>query len=1114
MSYDHLRILQYNIRHGKESNIIPLLEDTRIHEFDILAIQEPWRNKYSPTSYCPSRLPFYLAYPPLEETRVCFYINKRLHPDSWTVTNHSEDIQTLTIRYGEEQRPLRIHNVYNPSPQSYTSLAEGTLTALSEQLRHSTTENIVIGDFNLHHPLWNGPSRPTCHAAADILLDIARTHSLELTTPEGTVTWKARGTHSTIDLTFVTSTLENRVLRCDTREDLAQLSDHFPVELTLDLQTKKFAPERKRNWKKLNESKLLDFLDGKSIQTMDLTTRQRIDIAVSETTRILTEAIETSVPWTNRSQFGNSFWTTECADAVRDSKRAYFEYLRENTPQTEQVYKAARNKRIATIRKQKQRAFRQEVAQAAERANGIWKLAKWAKTTKLAGQPPQLPELVTTRRNGDGTLEEVRKIDLQGKLELLRQQFFPEPTQADISDITTAHYDTPLTTPQTITEEEVHGALRGVSSDKAPGPDQITNRVLKVASAWLVPKLASIFTATFRLGYHPSEWKRAITLVLRKQGKPDYSTPKAYRPIALLNSMGKILERVIARRITEITETHSLLPDTQMGARKQRSTESALQLLTEQIHTIWNLPGPPRVATTLSMDISGAYDHVSHPRLLHNLRKRRIPTMIVQWVESFLSDRITKLKTFEGESSYFDATTGIPQGSPVSPIIFLFFIADLLEITNNEALRISPLGFVDDINLLTYSTSTERNCQTLERIHRDCQQWAVTHGVKFAPDKYELIHFSRKPRNFNMAATINIEGVRQAAKPSIRILGVQVDSKLRWSAHIANIKSRYESQVLAMGRISRSTWGASFAKARIVYSSIIRPTLSYAAGIWYAPQGSDYHRKGIDNQLETLQNKGLRAVTGAYKAVGGPILEKEAAIPPITAFLAKTVANSTRRLHSSAAGCAVRQACERIRRRHPTTSNYARRQPNTPIQSNTAWLRRTIPSETFSREILRQVTPQSENQRPVTWQKTLEEMVRKSWESRWTAYLASIPPGRPRTPAQIATTRNPLQLHGGLSKATSSMVTQIRTEKIGLRAFLHDRRVPNIQPTCQCGWPRQTAKHIIMFCPRWEDERIALRLTVNLGNYAKLLETPKEARIVAKWLQETKLLPQFQLGLG
>jgi hypothetical protein len=76
-----LKILQYNVNYGKEVTIIPLLQDTRIHEFDILAIQELWGNKSTPTSYNPYDSLFYLAYPPKQETRIYIYVNKRIHPD-------------------------------------------------------------------------------------------------------------------------------------------------------------------------------------------------------------------------------------------------------------------------------------------------------------------------------------------------------------------------------------------------------------------------------------------------------------------------------------------------------------------------------------------------------------------------------------------------------------------------------------------------------------------------------------------------------------------------------------------------------------------------------------------------------------------------------------------------------------------------------------------------------------------------------------------------------------------------------------------------------------------------------------------------------------------------
>ena len=398
----------------------------------------------------------------------------------------------------------------------------------------------------------------------------------------------------------------------------------------------------------------------------------------------------------------------------------------------------------------------------------------------------------------------------------------------------------------------------------------------------------------------------------------------------------------------------------------------------------------------MSMDISGAFDHVSWPRLLHNLRKRRIPLVYIRWIESFLNNRTTTIKLFEGESQPFATTTGIPQGSPVSPIIFLFFIADLLDTTNNEARQISAIGFVDDVNVLVYSPSTETNCRKLERIHRECAQWAATHGARFAPDKYEVIHFSRASKKFNMQATPRIDGLRREAKDHVRILGVEVDSKLRWGPHINRIHDKYASQSLALSRITASTWGASFKRARIVYSSVIRPALTYGASIWYSPQGTATARKSIDAQLETLQNKSLRTILGAYKAVGGPILEKEADIPPISTTLSKLVANAVKRRYTGKGHQLIANACEKIRRGNLRQRAQRTTKAHKPLPSETSddWLKKKIPIETWNREILREDTTQPRELRPVTWKQALKRVARESWNERWTKYLTSLPPRR------------------------------------------------------------------------------------------------------------------------
>jgi Reverse transcriptase (RNA-dependent DNA polymerase) len=216
------------------------------------------------------------------------------------------------------------------------------------------------------------------------------------------------------------------------------------------------------------------------------------------------------------------------------------------------------------------------------------------------------------------------------QLDALRQKFFPKPNEADLTDINPGLHLTPIQIKEEIKEMEIQEALRYLANDKAPGPDQIPNRVLKEAEEWLTPHLLKVFNATVRIGYHPKAWKEAITLALRKPNKEDYTVIGAYRPIALLNTMGKLLELVMACKLSLLIENNSILLETQMGVRKGRLIETALQLLTEQIHTIWGLPGKQRVATMLCMNMLGAFDNVSHTRLLNNLRKRGIPSYIVR----------------------------------------------------------------------------------------------------------------------------------------------------------------------------------------------------------------------------------------------------------------------------------------------------------------------------------------------------------------------------------------------------------------------------------------------------------------------------------------------------
>ena len=177
-----------------------------------------------------------------------------------------------------------------------------------------------------------------------------------------------------------------------------------------------------------------------------------------------------------------------------------------------------------------------------------------------------------------------------------------------------------------------------------------------------------------------------------------------------------------------------------MGNRKGRSTETALRLLTDLVRTAWKHGG---AATLLSLDISGAFDSVDHGRLLANLRALRVPIWTINWIRSFLSDRSTTLFFDDQESDEISVPAGVPQGSPLSPILFCLYTAGLY-----KALRAIPgiatIAFVDDTNLISFGLDLEQTCERLKAAHRVCKEWAINHSMTFAVKKYHLVYFSRK----------------------------------------------------------------------------------------------------------------------------------------------------------------------------------------------------------------------------------------------------------------------------------------------------------------------------------------------------------------------------------
>jgi hypothetical protein len=218
--------------------------------------------------------------------------------------------------------------------------------------------------------------------------------------------------------------------------------------------------------------------------------------------------------------------------------------------------------------------------------------------------------------------------------------------------------------------------------------------------------------------------------------------------------LGKLIEKATAQKIRNTAEQYNLLPDKQIGARVQRSTTTVLNLLTSVIKSAWASKG--QVATLLSLDIAGAFDTIVYLRLVAVIQKLGFPQWVSKWVTSFLSDRTIYFSIIGEISEEFSLQAGVPQGSPLSLILFLLYNIELIQICSLPKQGLYIGGFVDNMHLIAISLSTETNCNKLTDMHRRILRYTQYYSIHFAPAKYKLVHFTRAQNRFNLAATIQL----------------------------------------------------------------------------------------------------------------------------------------------------------------------------------------------------------------------------------------------------------------------------------------------------------------------------------------------------------------------
>ena len=692
-----IRFLQLNINRLPTATHAILNE--RIRDTDILLLLEPrWARIGTDTNGNPIIGPIgHQAWTPLlpmssipENTtpRVMAYYRKRPDLD---VTLRSDiiqdpDIQILDIT--QTGKPTTtIVNIYNDPQKKRNSSAY----RLRELALPTESHTILTGDWNLHHTLWSNRDCPG-NEITDNVVDWLTEKGFSMMNEKGEITFRprsARGSSSTIDLTFANSqSIADDVIKdWAINPSLAFGSDHHAIQWTIDHGRTvidnpagikyNYKEVELEKWSEAFREALKEYHRELSHLTHDEpSTDQQLEIVASALTRAIQKATAKTIPERRSDPKAKPWWNKELTEATKElnnlnAEHAEFEKnLGFRNRRLQSKVTRARNylKRLCKFHKTKWAIDKVEEAQTKD----IWSFRAWSKgarnypTPAISRGPNQSPAVTH-----------------KDKCDAIRNELFqpppPLPTEFH-TDLTTPHPDDFAY--EQITKTEVREALFNASTKTAPGYSQTTYKVLRWAWSDADDYFVNLMRKCLNNGYHPKEWRRAIAVALRKPRKPDYSQPRAYRLIQLLECSGKILESIVAKRLAYLVGRHNLVPGNQFGGRTHSSTSDATLAFTNDIQAAW---AAGKVTSALTFDIKGYFDFVNHQRLLHTLRQKRIPLQIVKWVGSFLKDREAAvcLDGVRGEMKKVE--NGIPQGSPVSPILASFYSAELLEIFERDA---------------------------------------------------------------------------------------------------------------------------------------------------------------------------------------------------------------------------------------------------------------------------------------------------------------------------------------------------------------------------------------------------------------------------------------------
>lgn len=714
---------------------------------------------------------------------------------------------------------------------------------------------IIVGDLNATNKSWFCGSN---NARGYALENIVNDNSLIVINNNQPTSKKSS---NVIDLVISSTNFFEKIsnFSVDTSFDK---SDHFVVSFMLDCNIRK-SPYKKLNWPNFTNEIRTTFQEP-----LVLTDNQSAEKAAFDFPKAISEAIEANSLEKNNVHRHIKL-PKEISDLIKLKKQLQKEVKRFHC----RILKNQLNNVINQIkRKTKQlngynwNELCSYLAEHKPSESVYWKIINKVENDNKIKSTTVLP---STNSVTDKT-----RIFLNFYSNIFQNNLFLQPPSLEkeyFCSYTNHSYESPITL------TELVSVVKDTKNTKSSGEDELSFNLLKKLPVECYYYLLELYNYCFKNSFIPSSWKTAKIKVLKKK-EDDLDNPASYRPISLINVVSRVLEKIINIRLTDWAESNNIIDKNQSGFRKYHSTQDNIFKVIETGKVAMQLG---HSCGLVAFDIEKAFDKSPHNGILESLDSYKCPSLIGKWLQEFLRDRKFYVEIDGVSSEKSSISAGVPQGSPLSPLLFSLFINKIGEELGKLNIRFAL--FADDLIIWTNDKFLHNIEKRLQEATIIIDKYFRKIGLKLNEKKCQYIIFSNSRAPQKIELRLNNHLVEFCNNP--RILGIYFDPKMNFQFHFEALRKDLITKINALKILSYKSNRINTKHLLTIYKSLILSKIQYSMLPFLVTN------RATKKEIQLIQNKCLKIILNLPTRTSTDLIHNTLKIEKIHIRIANMVSN-------------------------------------------------------------------------------------------------------------------------------------------------------------------------------------------------------------------------------